>query len=902
MANTNIRLVLPGEDDQQELPPATYDLGKEGGSRVSFDDSGMRIEHEDGSVTFPDLDGKGPGASDVDDDPTDFYRNLAGRMDNGRLAEIASDLLTGIDMDISSRKDWMDSRATGIRLLALKIEEPRGDLGTSSAPLEGMSTFRHPMLLEATIRFQATARGELLPATGPCKVRNDLPMRPDAATNPYAAQEQMGDNGGPPLEPEGADMDELATALEKDFNHYLTVTATEYVPDTDRMLFYVGFGGDGFKKVYNCPLRRRPVSESVDAEDLIVSNAATDLQNCSRITHRIKMRPAILRRMQIMGAYRDVTVMKPPPPTLSMVDQEKAEVGGYNLQNQQPKDTDHEIYECYCELDIEEFAPKQFKNKALPLPYVVTIEKNSRQVLAVRRNWSEDDKECLAKQFFVQFPFVRGLGFYGLGLIHILGNLTVALTAMFREAIDAGMFASFPGFLFAKSAGRQNINQIRVPPGGGFPVDVPVGMKIQDAFMPLPYQQPGAAFFNLAQNLQELGQRLGQTADTNIGEGKQDVPVGTTMALIEQATKVVDSVHKRLHASQTIELGLLGDRFRENPEAFWASNKKPARQWQKDQFLKALDQFELVPVADPNNPTSLHRIAKATIIQALLEKFPLDMDPRAALKRIMRIADIDADGLMTPHTMPAPPDPRMEAIKAKSAAEQAGNQIDQAKLALDQKKSQAEMADAGAERAFKERMQQFEMQLEQLRVQAEMVIHAHDLKRDDAGAQHDMQMKQFETQHEVHTGFQKHQAEMAQDQQKHHADMQMEREKNAMKLQLEGQKTQMQMQTEQHKQALMSQQMDQEHKQGMQQSAESHQADMANQKSMSDAKAKAVGPAEKDKTQREGEAHKQKLKQGGEAHAMKKEKHKAELANSKTLTKAKATALTRPKPKPEGKK
>ena len=880
----NLRLINSDNDD--------------GGSHVSFVDGVMRIEHDDGSVSFED------GAEEKHEgDPNDFYRNLADEMDSSELASIATELLTGIELDQQSRKDWLETRATGIRLLAMKIEEPRGDMGTSSAPLEGMSSFRHPLLLEATIRFQATARGELLPATGPVKVRNDMPMRPDAPPMPQMPGQpgqppnpMMGNNGGPPLA-ETQEMDELAAALEKDFNHYLTAVATEYIPDTDRMLFYVGFGGDGFKKVYNCPLRDRPVSESVDAEDIIVSNAATDIRNCGRVTHRIKMRPSVLRRMQILGAYRDVALRMPSVnEQITPVEQEKAEIGGYRPQPMQPKDADHEIFECYCELDLPDFAPKQFKNKGLALPYVVTLEKQSRQILAVRRNWDEEDDQALTKQFFVQFPFIRGLGFYGLGLIHILGNVTIALTAILRIMIDNGMFSNFPGFIFAKSAGRQNTNQIRIPPGGGFPVDVPPGMRIQDAFMALPYKDTGTAFANLAIHLEELGQRLGQTADVNVGEGKQEVPVGTTMALIEQATKVIDSVHKRMHAAQAEEFGLLKERFKENPESFWRGNKKPARQWQRKQFLKALDEYELVPVADPNNPTSLHRIAKATIIDALLTKYGQDMDRRAALKRILRTADIDADGLMTQQTMPPPPDPRMEAVKQKGAAEQMSNQIEQAKLQLEQAKAQAQFQDADQERAFKEKMQQFEMQIEQMRVQAEMIIHAHDIHRDNTTAANDMRMKQFETQHEIHTGFQKHQAEIQQDQQKHQAEMQMEREKNAMQLQLEGQKTQMQMQTEQHKQALMSQQMDQEHKQQMEQGAEKHKADMDNQQAMTDAKAKAVGPEMQAKTKMAGEAHKQKMSTNDENQKMKAEKHKADLANNKTMTQAKAKALTRPKP------
>ena len=902
---TTLRLVDP-EQPQDHLDPTEIDLD-EGNHAITFDKDGVaRIEHGDGSVTFDENPDRN-GGEEPDED--DFYRNLANEIGDEELGLIASELLTGIELDDQSRKDWLDTRASFIRMLALKTEEPRGDAGTSSAPLEGMSSIRHPLMLEATIHFQANALGELLPATGPVKVRNDLPMRPDVPQPPAApgvppapaagsppmlgvAPPRIGDNGGPPLAPEGQAMDELGSALEKDMNHFLTVTATEYVPDTDRMMFYIGFGGDGFKKVYNHILKRRPVSESVDAEDIIVSNSATDIANCGRFTHRIKMRPSMVKRMQLADAYRDVKLGQPNQAQQATApEREKAEIGGYKLQPQQPKDAEYVIYECYCELDLDKFAPKQFKGKGLPLPYVVTMEKESRQVLAVSRNWEEDDDQALAKQFFVQFPFIRGLGFYGLGLGHILGNVTMALTAIWRIMIDNGMFANFPGFLFAKAAGRQNTNQIRVPPGGGFPVDVPPGMKIQDAFMPLPYKETGAAFTNLASHIEEVGQRLGQTAELNIGEGKQDVPVGTTMALIEQATKIMDSVHKRLHAAQAQEFQLLKERFKEDPEAFWRHNKKPARQWTIEQFKQALDQRELVPVADPNNPTSLHRIAKATIIDTLVQKYPLDMDKRAALKRIMRIADIDSEGLMQNQTAPPPPDPRMEAIKAKAQAEQMKAQIDQAKVQIQAQTAQMTFQDKEKERAFKQQMQGYELQLEQMRVQAEMIIHAHDLKRDDASAQQDMQVKQATAAHGIIADHVQGQASLHQDAQKHQLDIAANAQKHDQEIAAQRQK---------HEQTLTAER--ERHQQQIELEREKHQASLENQKKMAEAKAEAIGPAEKERAGREGEKHDQQMKIDSETHERQGEKHKVDLANSKMLAAAKAKAMNKPKPKPSGDK
>jgi len=874
-APTKLRLIDP-EPAEHELDPTSIEL--DDGLKVTVDRSGAtHIENSDGSVTI-NINGDGDL---VQGDPNDHFRNLANEIGSDELSRIASELLTGIELDKQSRKDWLQTRAVGIKLLGLKLDEPRGDLGSGTAPLEGMSQIRHPLLLEATIRFQANARGELLPASGPVKVRNDLPVRPDSdAANPFAPPSpMMGHNGGEPLVPEGDQMDELGAALEKDFNHYLTNTATEYYPDTDRMLFYVGFGGEGYKKVYNHILKRRPVSESVDAEDIIVSNAATDIRNCARFTHRIKMRPSMLRRMQLAGAYRDVSLAQPNPnPEMTAPEQEKADIAGFRPQSLQPKDSEYEVYECYCELDLDEFAPKQFKGKNLPLPYVVTIERESRQVLAITRNWDEADEQCLAKQFFVQFPFIRGLGFAGLGLIHILGNVVMALTAIWRIMIDNGMFSNFPGFLYAKGAGRQNTNQMRVPPGGGFPVDVPPSMRIQDAFMPLPYKETGAAMANLAQHIEEVGQRLGQTAELNIGEGKQDVPVGTTMALIEQATKIMDSVHKRLHAAQAEEFALLKERFREDPEAFWRHNKRPARQWTIEQFTQALEQRELVPVADPNNPTSLHRIAKATIIDMLVSKYPLDIDRRAALKRIMRTADIDADGLINAKPNDPPPDPRMVAIQSKAQAEQMRAQIDQAKLYLDQQSQQAEFADKQQERAFKERMQQFEMYLEKLRVQAEMIIHAHDLHLSQQETQAGIMADHAEAAHNIQTSQVNHQMELQQQAQRHQQEMLVQHAKTQQQLAAQRRQHEQQMELDRQKQA----------------------AELENQRKIAEAKAQAIGPHEEERANREGEQHEHKLSMDEQKMKMQAEKHKADLANQKKLADAKAKALSRPPPKPSG--
>jgi len=848
-APSTLRLVDP-TPESNPFGPSSVVLPDEDNPNVTLKDGVLRIEHPDGSATIdfnPAMGTEGQAES------RDFYRNLADEIDSATLAAIASELLTGIEYDEQSRKEWLDTRARGIALLGLKLAEPRGDVGTTAAPLEGMASVHHPLLLEATIRFQANARGELLPTAGPVKVRNDATPKPESQQPPFSATPPppgMGDNGGPPLNAPGESLDELGSALEKDMNHYLTVTATEYVPDTDRMLFYIGFGGDGFKKVYNCPLRRRPVSESVDAENIIVSNAATDIRNCGRVTHKIKMRPAILRRMQIIGAYRDVSLTPPiVGPAPDAVEQKKMEIDGRRLP-QRTEDADYNMFECYCELDIAKFAPKQFKDKGLPLPYVVTLEKESRQILAVKRNWAEDDAQALAKQFFVQFPFIRGLGFYGIGLIHLLGNVAMTLTAIWREFIDSGMFANFPGFLYAKGAGRQLTNQIRVPPGGGQPMEVPPGMRIQDAIMPLPYKEPGPAFTGFVQHVEEVGQRLGQTAEINIGEGKQEVPVGTIMALIEQSTKIMDSVHKRLHAAQAEEFALLKERFREDPEAFWRHNKKPARQWEIDEFKQALEQRELVPVADPNNPTSLHRMTKAAALLTLAQSYQQFFNVPAVLKRLLRVAGIDVEGLLNTAPTPPPPDPRMAAIVAKAQAQASIAQIQQFQAFLKAKQMQVDASDKAEDRVSRERIEQMKLALEQMRVEQERIIHANDIARANAEAQSGMhidrvqaagQMIMDQAQHEqsLRHDAQQHVAQVVTDAAHAKNQMQVEQMREQRQLAVERMKHDQASEHMQDKHDIATQQMRDKHELATQHAKEKHAADLEHKKALARAAARA---------------------------------------------------------------
>lgn len=668
--NPNIRLA-PEEDADINLGDIVVVDADEESSAEELDDSGnvLRINHANGDITVS-VDGGPISKSNKTDEPEGWYDNLAEDIDDLELNRVSDELMRGIENDIQTRSDWIEDRAQGIKLLGLKIEIP-GVQGTSDgAPVEGMSKVRHPLLLEAVLRFQANARSELLPTDGPVKIRDD-------SNN------------------SGAELDKLASALEKDMNHYLTTTATEYYPDTDRMLFMVGFGGDGFKKVYFCPLRNRPVSESIDAEDLIVNNAATDLDSAKRITHRIMMKPSVVKRMQIIGAYRDIALSEPSAPSLNAAQEERNAQQGISNTVMNHEDRDREVYECYCELDLKGFE-HQWKGSAsgLEVPYRVTIDVSSRQILSIVRNYDEGNDLPTARKVFVKYPFVPGLGFYDIGLLHILGNTTNAVTAAWRELLDAGMFAAFPGFLMAEQGARQNTNIFRVPPGGSATVKTN-GMKISDAIMPLPYKEPSAALMTLAQNIAEYGQRVGGTSELAVGEGRQDAPVGTTLAIIDQATKVLNSVHKRLHAAQAEEFQLLKRCFADNPESFWQRNNAPSYPWDEVTFRQALENYYLVPQADPNTASHTQRMMKTMALIQLAQSAPDMYDLQAVNRQALRTIGYNPDefvkkdtGQMSPQSMAAMLG--MEATKAKMANESMQTQSDAALKVAQARKVMAE--------------------------------------------------------------------------------------------------------------------------------------------------------------------------------------------------------------------
>jgi len=586
----------------------------------------MSIQLPDGSIQFS-LDGSPIEKAQKSAKSGRWFDNLVEDIDQAELGRIAEDLMKGIESDLKSRQEWIEDRAQGIKLLGLKVEIPGLAGAADGAPVEGMSRVRHPLLLEAVLRFQANARSELLPTDGPVKIREDNNNATD-------------------------DSDALANDLENDLNHYLTSTAKEYYPDTDRMLLMLGFGGTAFKKVYFCPLRNRPVSESVDADDLIVNNSATDLYNASRITHRLYMKPSTVKRMQLIGVYRDVELSNAKQIKLDAAQREKKAQQGISDGADNPEDRDREIYECYCELEIKGFEHRRKgAETGLEIPYRVTIDVSTKEILSIVRNYDEDTRDLPEpRQNFVKYTFVPGMGFYDLGLLHILGNTTNALTAAWREMLDAGMYANFPGFLYSDAGARQNTNIFRIPPGGGALIKTG-GAPIQDAVMPLPYKDVGPGLMQLVDNIGQTGMRVGGTSEQAVGEGKQDAPVGTTLALIDQATKILSSVHKRMHNAQSEEFALLVQCFKENPDSFWQKNRRPARKWDEETFIRAVNQVDLVPQADPNTASQTQRLMKVMALKQLQSANPALYDP-IAVDRV----SMQAIGWSNPEQFMVPPE------------------------------------------------------------------------------------------------------------------------------------------------------------------------------------------------------------------------------------------------------
>ena len=723
MLENDPRFLRQPEEEKDPAPGSeTVDLGDL--DLVKLKPDALVIDLPDGSIS---INFGGLGLAPMEDEAKDHDANLAMHLGSGTLGGIADELLRLITDDVTRQEQRLQDVVKGIDLLGIKLEEPRSEPND-----EGISVVRHPLLLEAILRFQANARGELLPVDGPVKVKNE------------------GDGT--------VSMDLEAKELEEDFNHYLTSGCPEYYPDFDRMLFSLGLGGEAYRKVYYHPLKRRPVSETIDRKDIILADGAVSLEACGRITHRSRMRPSIVKQMQLAGAWRDVALsMGVITPDLNIVDRKLDEIAGM-----QPKSTlggleevDREIYECYCELDLLGFEHQEDgEETGLPLPYRVTIDKDSRQVLEIRRWWEEGDESYNRKEVFVEYVFVPAFPGVNLGLLHILGNASRALTAAWRIALDNGMLANFPGGIMARSTGKQQTTNIRVGPGQVAPMDVD-GVPLNQAFMPLPYRDVTSGFINIIQNVEQVAQRVGGTAETAVGEGRNDAPVGTTIALIEQAQKVINAVHKRMHAAQQKEFALFKELFQRDPESIWRNNKNPRFEGDRIKLMGALENNDIVPKADPNTASQTLRIQKAIAIYTLAQQNPAAFDQKAVYNRIFDMIGVDDAQELFSKAPPGPPpidetkkmtaqasliSAQAKVLDASVKAQQAqGEQgVKMADIQTKNMQNQTKHAAAKAKAFVDAADIANKMKLEQMRLKQSEIVHHDKIKQTDQHKQNDL--------------------------------------------------------------------------------------------------------------------------------------------------------------------
>lgn len=663
----------------------------ESDSPVRVTPTGIEIDQPDGGVVVqlgpPQPEGAGA------EDPQQFYRNLIDEINDPGL--LCDELLEQIEADDVSRRETLDIRSRGLALLGLKLEQPKAGVGDDSSSSDGMSVVVNPLLLENCLRAWANAQAELLPADGPCKVEDFDPNEPNA-------NEQLADD------------------FERDMNFYLTEIATEYAPDTSHMLLWgVVFGGCGIKKVSISPTLRRPTSESVDIKDFIVSDTTKDLKACERLTHRIEMRPSVMKRLQMRGFYRDIELSLPTAPEPNAVDQKIAGIQGTQSNPQRrPEDQPYTLYETQCELNLPQFAPADFAKNNVPLPFLVTIEKDSRTILSIRRDWKPEDEDCRRRQMYVKYPYIPGPGFYGTGLLNVLGNSSAALTAAWREALDAGMYANFPGGIVAEVGGRQKSLTIRPAPGTFAPIQTN-GKPLAEIIQQLPYKDVTPGLMALIDKITAQSERAGGAVEIPLKEGVKDIPVGTMLAYIEQASQMVAAAHKGMHRAQSEELTLIADLFREDPESFWRANPRYKTAWSQDRLFQALDICTLVPRSDPNVPSHVHRLMKAVALVQLLEvpNFAGLLDAGGILDRVLAVMKEDPKGI---RAQPMPQQPQGPSPAEVTAAAK----LQTAQTA--QQKVQVDAAKVEGDNAARQQELQSEQDIATTHLAQSMVAHAKD--------------------------------------------------------------------------------------------------------------------------------------------------------------------------------
>ena len=553
-----------------------------------------------------------------------FGENLAEYIDEGTLGQIASELESSYQDDVSSRQDWYETFRDGLELLGIE-NEPR------SEPFEGASGVYHPLLAEAATHFQAQAYKELLPANGPVDTKVI-----GASNNPKAMQ---------------------ANRVKDFMNYQLMYKMEEYDPEMDQMLFFLPLAGSAFKKCYFDPAMGRVVSRFIKAEDLVVPYTATDLHTTPRITHVIKMTENDMRKLQLSGFYRDLDMMNPGySPDENAVQEKIDEIEGVSRTGDSEQFT---LLECHVELDIEGFEHTDASGEqtGLALPYIVTICQDNNKVLSIRQNYIENDPMRKKIEYFTHYKFLPGLGFYGFGLIHMIGGVTKSATAILRQLIDAGTLSNLPAGFKSRGLNIQRADD-PVQPGEWRDVDAPGG-SLRESFMPLPYKEPSGTLAQLMGVLVESGQRFAAVMDQQTGDGNSQAPVGTTVALLEKGQKVISSIHKRLHYAQRTEFSILKRLFGEYLPPEYPYQVQGAQQTVfAEDFNNSVD---VVPVCDPNIFSTTQRIILAQTQLQLAQSAPQIHNMKEAYRKMYIALNIkDINDILLPDMAPAPKDPVQE--------------------------------------------------------------------------------------------------------------------------------------------------------------------------------------------------------------------------------------------------
>ena len=574
------------------------------------------LEEEDGSVVFNFEDAL---QEQLQAEPD---ANLAEVLDDGVLSDISGDLIGLYKEDRSGRQEWEDAYKNGLDLLGVKYQE-------REEPFRGASGVTHPVIAEAITQFQAQAYKELLPSSGPVRTQVMGSATPEVEAQAQRIQEFM--------------------------NYQITHVMEEYDPEMDRLLFYLPLAGSAFKKIYYDEILGRAVSRFVPADDLIVPYNATDLASASRVVHVIRMSSNDVRKFQAGGFYREIELQ--PYETADEVRSKERELSGIQKTTD---DEDCTLLEIHTELDLpgfEHVSPLDDEQTGIKLPYIVTIDEGSSKVLSIRRNWKEGDDLFRKIQYFAHYKFLPGLGFYGFGLLHMIGGLGRSATSILRQLIDAGTLANLPAGFKARGIRIRDADE-PLSPGEFRDIDVPGG-ALKDSILPLPYKEPSQTLMALLGFVVDAGRRFAAIADLQIGDGNQNAAVGTTVALLERGSKVMSAIHKRLYYAQKQEFRMLAKVFAESLPAVY-----PYSVWGADATVKQTDfdeRVDVIPVSDPNIFSMSQRLALAQTQLQLAQSNPQMHNLYEAYRRIYEAIGVqNIESLLPAPQPPKPIDPAIE--------------------------------------------------------------------------------------------------------------------------------------------------------------------------------------------------------------------------------------------------